>query len=254
MTDKAAVAAAGTAADGGVMVEGGHRWTMVVDLDRCTGCEACVVACSAENNIAFVGEDEVRVGRSMHWIRIQRYWEGEYPNLRARFVPLLCQQCDRAPCEPVCPVFATYHSEIENVNVQVYNRCIGTRYCANNCPYVARVFNWFDHDFPAPLDEQLNPDVTVRRRGIMEKCTFCIQRIRRGEMNAELDGRELRDGDVTPACVQSCASGALAFGDRADPDSAVARLARNRRRFRLLEELGTEPNVIYLKGGDADVG
>jgi len=172
--------------------------------------------------------------------------------------PASCRSCASSVtgprASPYVRYFATYHSEIENVNVQVYNRCIGTRYCANNCPYVARVFNWFDHDFAAPLNEQLNPDVTVRRRGIMEKCTFCIQRIRRGEMDAERDGRRPRDGDVTSACVQSCASGALAFGDRADPDSAVARLARNRRRFRLLEELGTEPNVIYLKGGDADVG
>ena len=236
------------------MSEREHRWTMVIDLDRCTGCQACVVACTAENNVPVVGEDEVRMGRAMHWIRIERYWEGEYPNVRARFMPVLCQQCERAPCEPVCPVFATYHSEVEHVNVQVYNRCIGTRYCANNCPYIARVFNWFDPQFPEPLNEQLNPDVTVRRRGIMEKCTFCIQRIRRAEEVAEAEGRPVQDGDVQPACVQSCPAGAMTFGDLNDPDSEVARLVRSRRRFRLLEDLGTEPAVVYLKGGDGHVG
>ncbi|RME51137.1 MAG: 4Fe-4S dicluster domain-containing protein [Caldilineae bacterium] len=231
-----------------------HRWTMVIDLDRCTGCQACVVACHAENNVPVVGPDEVQLGRAMHWLRIERYWEGEYPNVRARFLPIMCQQCEKAPCEPVCPVFATYHSEVQNLNVQVYNRCIGTRYCANNCPYIARVFNWFNPDIPEPLTDQLNPDVTVRRRGIMEKCTFCIQRIRRGEETAEAEGRSLRDGEVQPACAQSCPTGAILFGDLNDPDSQVARLARSRRRFRLLEELGTEPSVIYLKGGESHVG
>ncbi len=231
-----------------------HNWTMVIDLDRCTGCQACVVACHAENNVPVVGEEEVARGRAMHWIRIQRYWEGEYPHLRARFIPVLCQQCENAPCEPVCPVFATYHSTTEHLNVQVYNRCIGTRYCANNCPYIARVFNWFTPYFPEPLNEQLNPDVTVRERGIMEKCTFCIQRIRRVEENAAAEGRPIRDGEVQPACAQSCPTEAIVFGDLNDPESRVAELARNRRAFRLLEELGTEPGVIYLKGGEAYVG
>ncbi len=231
-----------------------HRWTMVIDLDKCTGCQACVVACHAENNVSVVGEDEVRMGRALHWLRIERYWEGDYPDLRVRFMPVLCQQCEKAPCEPVCPVFATYHSEAEHVNVQVYNRCIGTRYCANNCPYIARVFNWFDPDFAEPLNEQLNPDVTVRRRGIMEKCTFCIQRIRRARETSAAEGRPLRDGDVQPACVQSCPTGALQFGDLNDPQSQVSQLANSRRAFHLLEELGTEPAVIYLKGGDTHVG
>lgn len=231
-----------------------HDWTMVIDLDRCTGCQACVVACHAENNVPVVGEEEVSMGRSMHWIRIERYWEGEYPHLRARFLPLLCQQCERAPCEPVCPVFATYHNEQEHLNIQVYNRCIGTRYCANNCPYIARMFNWFNPYFPEPLNEQLNPDVTVRSRGIMEKCTFCVQRIRRVEEDAAAEGRPIQDGEVQPACVQTCPTDALVFGDLKDPNSRAAQLARNRRAFRLLEELGTEPSVIYLKGGDAYVG
>ena len=231
-----------------------HRWTMVIDLDRCTGCQACVVACHAENNVPIVGADEVQMGRSMHWLRIERYWEGEYPHVRARFLPIMCQQCEKAPCEPVCPVFATYHSEVEHLNIQVYNRCIGTRYCANNCPYIARMFNWFDPEFPEPLNEQLNPDVTVRRRGIMEKCTFCIQRIRRGEEQAHAEARAVRDGEVQPACAQSCPTEAIIFGDLNDPDSRVSQLARSRRGFRLLEELGAEPSVIYLKGGESHVG
>ncbi len=234
--------------------ERAHRWVMVIDLDRCIGCQACVVACDAENNVPVVGPDEVRKGRAMHWMRIERYWVGEYPHVRARFIPLLCQQCQKAPCEPVCPVFATYHSPTEHVNIQVYNRCVGTRYCANNCPYIARVFNWFDPQFPEPLNEQLNPDVTVRQRGIMEKCTFCIQRIRRAEEMAAAEGRPIRDGEVQPACAQSCPTDAIVFGDLNDPESQVARLVGNQRSFRLLEDLGTEPAVFYLKGGEAHVG
>ncbi len=231
-----------------------HRWIMVIDLDRCTGCQACVVACHAENNVPIVGDEEVRNGRAMHWLHIERIWIGEYPNVRAKFMPLMCQQCQKAPCEPVCPVFATYHNAVENVNAQIYNRCIGTRYCANNCPYIARTFNWFDPEFPEPLNEQLNPDVSVRRRGIMEKCTFCIQRIRRGRENAAAEDRELRDGDVQPACAQSCPAGAIKFGDLNNPESEVSRLVHSPRGIRLLEELGTEPSVIYLSGGEAHVG
>ncbi|MFQ5593750.1 MAG: 4Fe-4S dicluster domain-containing protein [Anaerolineae bacterium] len=233
---------------------GEHDWAMVIDLDRCTGCQACVVACHAENNVPSMGEEEVTRGRFMHWIRIERYWEGEYPDVRARFLPVLCQQCERAPCEPVCPVFATYHNEQEHLNIQVYNRCIGTRYCANNCPYIARVFNWFNPYYPEPLNEQLNPDVSVRSRGIMEKCTFCVQRIRRVEENAAAEGRPIRDGEVQPACAQTCPTQAIVFGDLKDPESRVVELARNRRGIRLLEDLGTEPAVIYLKGGEAYVG
>ena len=169
--------------------QGHHRWVMVIDLDRCTGCQACVVACHAENNTPTVGPDEVNLGRVKNWIRIERYWDGEYPDLKARFIPIMCQQCQHAPCEPVCPVFATYHSDEENLNIQVYNRCVGTRYCANNCLYVARFFNWFEPYFPEPLNQQLNPDVTVRSRGVMEKCTFCIQRIKRAEDTAQAEQR-----------------------------------------------------------------
>lgn len=226
-----------------------HRWTMVIDLDRCTGCQACVVACHAENNVPVVGSVEVTMSRSQHWLRIERYWEGEYPDIRARFIPVLCQQCQRAPCEPVCPVFATYHSDAENLNIQAYNRCVGTRYCANNCPYLARMFNWFNPYFPEPLNQQLNPDVTVRSRGVMEKCTFCVQRINKAEDLASAEARPMRDGDVAPACAESCPAGAIIFGDLQDPNSRVAKLALSRRGVVLLEDLGTEPSVIYLKGG-----
>jgi Fe-S-cluster-containing dehydrogenase component len=231
-----------------------HKWTMIVDLDKCTGCNACVVACHAENNVPIVSEREVVRGRAQHWIRIERYWKGTYPDVKARFIPLFCQQCGDAPCEPVCPVYATYHSETENLNIQVYNRCVGTRYCANNCPYKVRFFNFFDPEFVTPLDQQLNPDVTVRSAGVMEKCTFCVQRIRRGEEQALVEGREVRDGEIQPACVQSCPSDAMLFGDLNDPQSKVSRrLGQTQRQYRLLDSLGTEPSVYYLKGGEADV-
>ncbi len=225
---------------------------MVVDLDRCTGCQSCVVACHAENNVPVVGEDESNRGRWMHWIRIERYWEGEYPNVRARFMPVMCQQCSEAPCEPVCPVFATYHTP-EGLNAQIYNRCIGTRFCGSACPYKVRTFNWFRPEFPDPLVEHLNPDVSVRSRGVIEKCTFCIQRIRRAEINARLGGRKLTDGEIQPACVQTCPSSALIFGDLTDPHSQASQLAGSHRAFRLLDELGTDPAVIYLKGGETNV-
>ncbi len=230
-----------------------HRWGMVIDLDLCTGCQACVVACHAENNVPTVGEAEASRGRTLHWIWIVRYWQGQYPHLKASFMPLLCQHCQNAPCEPVCPVYATYHNE-ENLNVQVYNRCVGTRYCAVNCPYKVRQFNWFDYDFPEPLHEQLNPDVTVRSRGIMEKCTFCLQRLRRAREEAIAKGLTLQDGDVQPACVQTCPTEALAFGDLNDPQSHVAHLAHSPRAFVLLEERGTKPSIFYLKRGESHVG
>jgi len=223
-----------------------YRWGMVIDLDRCTGCEACVVACHAENNIRISGEEEAAQGRAINWIRIERYWEGEYPNVSAKFIPVLCQHCGNAPCEPVCPVYASYHTP-DGLNAQVYNRCIGVRYCGNNCPYIARQFNWFDPHWDAPLQEQLNPDVSVRQNGIMEKCTFCVQRIRRAKEQAESEGRRVRDGDVVPACVQTCPTSALVFGDRNDPESRVSTMAKSDRGFRLLESLGTDPAVTYLK-------
>jgi Fe-S-cluster-containing dehydrogenase component len=226
-----------------------HRWGMVVDLDRCTGCEACVVACHAENNIPTVGEEQALKGRAIHWIRVERYYEGEFPEVRVKFQPVLCQQCDNAPCEPVCPTYASYHTE-EGLNGQVYNRCLGTRYCANACPYTVRFFNFFNPVWDKPLHLQLNPEVSVRQVGIMEKCTFCVQRIKSAEVHAKMEQRDLRDGEPTPACVQSCPPRALVFGDLNDPESEVSRMTRSRRGAKLLGELGTQPKVTYLQRED----
>jgi Fe-S-cluster-containing dehydrogenase component len=223
-----------------------RRWGMVIDLDRCTGCEACVAACHAENNLATVSADQAARGRTIHWIHVERYWEGEFPNIQARFQPVLCQQCDAAPCEPVCPTYASYHNP-EGLNAQVYNRCIGTRYCANACPYSARYFNWFNPSWDKPLQLQLNPDVSLREVGVMEKCTFCNQRILAAEIKAKAENRELQDGEVKPACVQSCPPTAMIFGDLNDPHSVVSRMSRSVRATTLLAEVGTLPKVIYLE-------
>ena len=225
-----------------------HKWGMVIDLDRCSGCEACVVACRAENNIATAGESEAARSRAKHWIRVERYWEGEFPNVRVKFRPVLCQQCDAAPCESVCPTYASYHTS-EGLNGQVYNRCIGTRYCANACPYTVRFFNFFNPVWDKPFDLQLNPDVSVRGVGVMEKCTFCVQRIKAAEIQAKAEKRELKDGEFNPACVQSCPTRAMVFGDLNDPESEVSRFARSNRGGKLLEELGTLPKVTYLERG-----
>ena len=223
-----------------------HKWGMVVDLDRCTGCQACVVACQAENNIPINVKSFYQQRRAYQWIRIERYWEGEFPDVKARFVPMLCQHCDHAPCETVCPVFATYHTD-EGLNAQVYNRCVGTRYCSNNCPYKVRRFNWFTPEFDAPLPLQLNPDVTGRSNGVMEKCTFCVQRIQDGKETARDENRPVRDGDVSPACAQSCPAQAIVFGDMNDPASRVSQLSDDARGYHVLNELNTRPAVTYLK-------
>ncbi len=225
------------------------RWGMVIDLDRCTGCEACVVACHAENNIPTVGEEDAARGRAMHWLRLERYYEGEFPDVRVGFRPVLCQHCGEAPCEPVCPTYATYHTA-DGLNAMVYNRCVGTRLCANNCPYSVRFFNWRRPEWPEPLARQLNPDLSVRPAGVMEKCTFCVQRIFAAQEQAREEGREVADGEVRPACAQSCPTRAIEFGDLDQPESRVSRLAASPRASRLLEDLGTRPSVIYLEKGD----
>lgn len=231
-----------------------YAWTMSIDLDRCSGCGACVTACQAENNLPIVGEKELDKGREMQWMRIERYWEGEYPNAKLKFIPMLCQHCDAAPCETVCPVSATYHNQ-DGLNTQVYNRCIGTRSCAVYCPYEVRYFNYNDHHWDAPLEQQLNPDVTVREKGVMEKCTFCVQRIRQAKDHAKDDGRRrIKDGEVQPACVQTCPTEALAFGDRNDQGSKVAKSLTDPRAYHVLEEVNTLPSVVYLKKVDADAG
>jgi len=222
-----------------------HRWAMVVDLDRCIGCGACAVACYAENNIPVMGPQRLIDGREMAWLKAVPYRDPQEP-LRVGFLPLPCQHCDAAPCEPVCPVFAAVHNE-QGLNAQIYNRCIGTRYCSNNCPYKVRRFGWFDPHWPAPLNMQLNPEVTVRSRGVMEKCTFCLQRILTAEHRAKVEGRAVRDGEVQPACVQSCPTRTYVFGDLMLPDSQVSRLFSHPRRYQLLRELNTKPAVIYLK-------
>ncbi len=222
------------------------QWHMVIDLDACTGCSACVVACQAENNVAVVGPDEVRRNREMHWLRIDRYFSGEAEQPDVLFEPMLCAQCDHAPCETVCPVAATVHSE-DGLNQQVYNRCVGTRYCANNCPYKTRRFNWFNNEprMGGPLERLvLNPDVVVRSRGVMEKCTFCVQRIQLSRLAARSRGQDV--GDVKTACQQSCPAQAIAFGDRLDPDGVIAKLRKRPRAFQVLAEIGVEPSITYL--------
>lgn len=229
------------------------RWGMVIDLDRCTGCQACVVACQAENNIPINTEAVYLQRRAIEWIRVERYWDGEYPNIKARYIPVPCMHCSEAPCEPVCPVYATYHTP-EGINMQVYNRCIGTRYCAVNCHWHVRFFNFWEPKWPESLQNQLNPNVSVRSRGVMEKCTFCIQRINNAEQNARLDGgRPLRDGEVNTACAQACPTRAIVFGDLDDPESQVAQIANTTTRgYKVLAELGTNPSVLYLKKIDPE--
>ena len=223
-----------------------HKWGMAVDLAACTGCTACVVACYAENNIPVVGRKAVSQGREMSWLKIDRYFDHDAEELHVSFMPMMCQHCNNAPCEPVCPVYATYHNE-EGMNVMVYNRCVGTRYCSNNCSYKVRRFNWLQVDWPEPLTWQLNPDVTPRGVGVMEKCTFCIQRIQDGKDSAKDLGREVLDGEIRPACVQSCPTQALTFGDLNDPESAVSKLSKSSRAYKVLDHhLNTQPAISYL--------
>jgi molybdopterin-containing oxidoreductase family iron-sulfur binding subunit len=251
-----------------------YKWAMSIDLDACTGCNTCSVACYAENNLPVVGKEKFAHGQAMHWIRIERYWDEddrEFADQGAQFLPMMCQQCEAAPCETVCPVGATNHTA-DGLNSQIYNRCIGSRYCSANCPFKVRYFNWYNYPttenvWPEPMQQQLNPDLTVRTKGVMEKCTFCVQRLYSAKNNARTEGRLVHDGEVQTACQQACPTNAISFGNLVDPQSKVAKqweqqkveLAKDKqlkdaeeggtdlRGYRILEELRPYPSVMYLE-------
>lgn len=225
------------------------QWGMVVDVDRCTACKACVVACRNENNVATVGAEASAMGRIMDWIRIERLFHGEYPNIETMFVPMLCQHCGTAPCESVCPVFASVGTH-DGLNGQIYNRCVGTRLCGNNCPYHVRMYNFVQPKWPRPMTNLLNQDVTVRNEGVMEKCTMCVQRIRRADLDAKVDKVPYQDGNLRTACVQACPTQALTFGDWNDPNSTIVRLrTQNKDRTYYIGaiEYHSAPNLVYLR-------
>ena len=251
-----------------------YKWAMAIDLDACSGCNACSIACYAENNLPVVGKDKFLHGQSMHWMRIERYWDEDgrdFPDQGVQFLPMMCQQCEAAPCETVCPVAATNHTS-DGLNSQIYNRCIGSRYCSANCPFKVRYFNWYDYPttddvWPAEMTQQLNPDVSVRGKGVMEKCTFCVQRLNAVKVTAKGEGRVVREGEVQTACQQVCPTNAISFGNLVDPEAKVhqqwkaqqVELDKDKqakdeheggsdlRGYRILEELRPYPSVMYLE-------
>ncbi len=221
------------------------RWGMVIDLDRCTGCAACEVACKSENNVTTVSPEQTDIGRAMSWMKVVTKVEGEFPNTTMQFFPRPCMQCDNPPCTPVCPVGATYLDD-EGIVAQIYPRCIGCRYCANACPYIVKYFNWYRPEWAESERQYLNPDVSVRPKGVIEKCTFCHHRLQKAREDARAEERELREEDYQPACAEVCPTGAIVFGDLDNPNHRVYAMKEDSRAMRVMEELGTEPKVYYL--------
>lgn len=221
------------------------KWAMAIDLNKCTGCGDCMAACKMENNIAIVSPDEAKNGRVMFWMDMITVYEGEYPNIRTRRMPKPCFHCDNPPCTRVCPVHATYLND-EGLVAQIYHRCIGCRYCMAACPYTAKVFNWYEPEWPEEFKSCFNPDVSLRMKGVVEKCSFCAHRLMKVKEEADLAGRDIEDGEYMPACAESCPADAIHFGDLQNRESKIYELSQSSRAFREIEGLGTEPKVIYL--------